>query len=101
VDRVTGDAESDVELRLVVTGRVQGVGYRWFVRLHADRLGLRGWVRNEFDGSVVAEVRGTPAAVEEFAEVLRRGSPGARVAGVSVTPRSSQEALPDSFLIRR
>lgn len=66
-----------------VVGRVQGVGYRWFVRATAEQLGVFGWVANERDGSVVGEVRGEPATVNEFLAELERGPAAAAVSGVT------------------
>ena len=51
-------------IRFVVTGRVQGVGFRWFVKAEARPLGLTGWVRNREDGAVEGEVEGRDDAVE-------------------------------------
>jgi acylphosphatase len=66
--------------RLVIAGRVQGVGYReWMVR-EAQRLGVSGWVRNRPDGSVEALVYGGVDAVEELLRSCRRGP---RMAAVS------------------
>ena len=65
--------------RLQVHGRVQGVGYRHWVRDTATRLGLAGWVRNRADGTVEALVEGDTAAVEEMLRACRRGPPGASV----------------------
>jgi acylphosphatase len=59
--------------RLIISGRVQGVGYRgWMVR-EAERLGVSGWVRNRRDGSVEALVDGDIASVEELLRACRRG----------------------------
>lgn len=70
-----------------VTGRVQGVGFRYFVARVARSLALAGAVRNEPDGSVVAMVAGAdPEALESFREGLRRGPGGARVDGVEPVP---------------
>jgi acylphosphatase len=66
-------------LYLTVTGRVQGVGYRWFVRQLAESLRLSGWVRNRDDGSVEAEAEGDPGALTEFVARLKDGNPAARV----------------------
>ena len=70
--------------RLVVAGRVQGVGFRWFARATADGLRLSGWVRNRRDGTVEAEVVGERAAVQACVERLREGPPGADVARLDV-----------------
>ena len=68
--------------RLVITGRVQGVGYRDALRAEALRLGVRGWVRNVRDGTVEALVQGEPEAVEALARWAAQGPPLARVAEV-------------------
>lgn len=73
-------------LRARVTGRVQGVGFRWSAVVEARRLGLRGRVRNAVDGSVEVEAAGPAAPLAEFLAWLRRGPPGARVTGVEVDP---------------
>lgn len=73
-------------LRARVTGRVQGVGFRWSAIHEAQQLGLRGRVRNAGDGSVEVEAAGGAAALAEFLAWLRRGPPGARVLGVEVDP---------------
>ncbi len=71
-----------VALRLRLRGRVQGVGFRWFVRGAARGLGLAGRVRNLRDGSVEIEVAGDPESVEELKARVRQGPPGAAVAGL-------------------
>jgi acylphosphatase len=72
--------------RLVITGRVQGVGFRAWTRREARRRGLRGWVRNRSDGSVEALLIGDAAAVDSLAEACRHGPIMARVDGVLRTP---------------
>jgi len=69
-------------LHAVVRGRVQGVGFRYFVMREARALGLSGWVRNQHDGSVEVEAEGRRDPLDALVERLRRGPPGARVAGV-------------------
>jgi len=71
-----------VALRLRLHGRVQGVGFRYFVRSVARELGLAGRVRNLRDGSVEIEAAGEPASVEELKARVRQGPPGAAVAGL-------------------
>ena len=56
-----------------VTGRVQGVGFRYFVKHNADALGIRGYVRNEDDGAVFVYAIGTPDAISQFAGAVRTG----------------------------
>ena len=72
-----------VRIRLVISGRVQGVGFRYFTLKSARGLGLGGWVRNEPDGSVLCEVQGEPSAVRVFAEQVRRGPGLSRVEDVT------------------
>ena len=62
-----------------VQGRVQGVGFRWWVRREAERLGLRGDVRNEMDGSVTVVFAGEGAAVDSMESRLAQGPPMSRV----------------------
>ena len=62
-----------------VHGRVQGVGYRWFVQRVAARLGLVGWVANEPSGSVRVVAEGDIASLDELARLLSQGPSGAHV----------------------
>jgi acylphosphatase len=83
-------------LHVVVRGRVQGVGFRYFVLRRARALGLTGWVRNRRDGAVEVQGEGDRAALEELLERLRQGPPGAIVADVEAT-WSQGGALHDEF----
>jgi len=65
-----------------VTGRMQGVGFRWWTRAQAIRLGLDGTVRNADDGSVEVEARGPEPALAELERLLNEGPPHARVRAV-------------------
>lgn len=69
---------------VVVSGRVQGVGFRYSMCSEAARLGATGWVRNRADGSVEALVAGTPEAIAGLLAWARRGPPGARVDQVAI-----------------
>ena len=71
-------------MRLRITGRVQGVGYRAWAMQAASRLGLRGWVRNRADGSVEALAIGDEKAVAAMIEACRQGPFAARVDDVAV-----------------
>jgi acylphosphatase len=66
-------------LLLVIGGRVQGVGFRWFVRTAARALGLTGRVRNLPDGRVEVRIAGPPEGLATFLDRMREGPPAARV----------------------
>jgi acylphosphatase len=75
-----------VAARLVITGRVQGVGFRVWTCRQARRLGLRGWVRNRLDGSVEALIIGEAEAIDAMVKACRQGPGMAQVDGVSRMP---------------
>jgi acylphosphatase len=66
-------------LHFLVQGRVQGVGFRWFVHREASELALRGWVRNTEDGDVEIVATGETADLDELRASIRRGPRGSRV----------------------
>lgn len=86
--------------RIVVGGKVQGVGFRWFTRRAAQELGLAGRVRNLPDGRVEVEALGEPGRLDDLRGRLRQGPPGAHVTGLE-----EQEISPipewDGFVIDR
>jgi acylphosphatase len=100
MDRVA-DGGPRVELRMIVSGGVQGVGFRAFVRDTARALGVKGWTRNLPDGSVELEAEGGAAAMEAFRRRVGAGPGWAEVAYVLEGPRSSAAPLPDPFTIVR
>lgn len=71
-------------VRAVVSGGVQGVGYRYTMRIVAREAGVVGWVRNRRDGTVEAEVEGDRAAVDEVLAWMAEGPPGSRVESARV-----------------
>ncbi len=77
-------------LHLVVHGRVQGVGFRWFTLETAESLGLTGWVSNRRDGSVESEAEGTEEALKEFVERLKTGNPAAKVDSIETKPADAK-----------
>lgn len=77
---------AQLRVRLLVSGRVQGVGYRYAARQEALRLGVSGWVRNLPDGRVEAVAEGEAGMVSAFVAWCHRGPEAARVAAVDVTP---------------
>ncbi len=90
-------ADTPVTVRLVIRGRVQGVGYRAWCMQTARELGLAGWVRNRADRSVEALAHGPAAAVEALVAACRSGPPAARVAGVEMMPAETPENSQGGF----
>jgi len=70
---------------LKIEGRVQGVGFRYFMQRRARALGITGWVRNRADGSVEAVVQGGAEAVNAIIAVARRGPPSAHVTNIRIS----------------
>ena len=79
-------------VRLNITGRVQGVGYRAWAMDTAQRLGLRGWVRNRADGSVEALVMGDEDAVAVMIEACRDGPYAAKVTEVAISEAEDDDS---------
>ena len=86
-------------LRLVVSGRVQGVGYREWTRREAAARGLSGWVRNRADKTVEAVIAGAPDALAAMREAMQRGPLFARVAAIQQSEADAADA-PTPFEIR-
>lgn len=87
------DTHNAITRHLRITGRVQGVGYRWSMAQQAQALGITGWVRNRRDGSVEALACGPADVVQALIEWAQRGPVMARVEGVAVTEVEGGEAL--------
>lgn len=87
--------------RFEVQGRVQGVGFRWFVREQARALGLAGWVRNLPSGSVELVAAGEVDALQRLDAALRAGPPGAQVERVLRRPGDGESELAKPFAIAR
>ncbi|MFI5033244.1 MAG: acylphosphatase [Reyranellales bacterium] len=85
-----------LQARLVISGRVQGVGYRDWAIETGRRLGLAGWVRNRRDGAVEALIVGEEGAVGQMIEACRRGPSLAHVEEIDVDP-VDLDILPDGF----
>ena len=77
-------------MHVVVSGDVQGVGYRYTMRIVAREVGVTGWVRNRRDGSVEAEVEGSDAQVDEVLAWMAEGPPGSQVQSAQVTDTEPQ-----------
>lgn len=101
-----GDAEAPpgtsrprVRRGYLISGRVQGVGFRWWTTRNARELGLIGTVRNRRDGDVELHVEGPEASVSRLEERLHQGPPSARVEDVRRVDAAG--SLPDEFRIVR
>jgi acylphosphatase len=94
------DAETK-RYHLLVSGRVQGVGFRYFTRDSALALGLSGWVRNVRGGGVEVEVEGRRGVIDRFIEELRQGPPLSRVEDVEAQELAVTGAGGEEFFIRR
>ena len=88
-----------VARRYTISGRVQGVGFRYFTQAAAARDNIHGWVRNLPDGRVEAAAEGDADALERFECALRHGPPGARVERVDVE-HTMPEARDTGFTVR-
>lgn len=94
-----------MRVRFRVQGLVQGVGFRWWTRDQAQRLGLSGWVRNEADGAVSGLAEGGEDALASFRDLLARGPAHAEVSALHLDldrdGGGEGESLPLPFEIRR
>lgn len=88
-------------IHLEVSGRVQGVGFRWFVVDEARRLKLSGWVRNRPDGKVEIAASGNADALAQLESAVSNGPPGAQVQKVSRLAEFAADSLQSPFGIVR
>ncbi len=78
--------------RIIITGVVQGIGYRYFTRMAANRVGVFGWVRNCPDGSVEIHSEGDEASLSRFMDEVRKGP-----SGLILKTFTATETAPDFF----
>lgn len=101
---VDGDRDAETVVRIIVRGRVQGVGYRAFVLSQARARGVAGWVRNRRNGDVEAVLAGPGAAVKALCEICREGPPHAAVETMDIAPADrhdlSEADARESFVLR-
>jgi acylphosphatase len=86
-----------IAMRALVSGLVQGVGYRDFVRREAERLGVSGWVRNLRDGRVELQAEGAAGAVRDLLDRCRRGPPASRVSRMEAM--TSEVSVKNGFTV--
>ncbi len=79
--------------RFIVRGRVQGVGFRWFVEREASTLGIKGWVRNNHDGSVEVLASGSREQLNSLRSRLQQGPRAARVDQVEESEATQQSDM--------
>ncbi len=79
-------ANEPVTRHVWISGRVQGVWYRESMRLQAERLGVTGWVKNDFDGRVEAMISGDADKVDAMIDWAWKGPPMAKVSNIDVEP---------------
>ncbi len=92
---MTNDAKDRRSVRVLIQGRVQGVGFRYWAERVARELGLDGWVRNRRDGSVEAVFAGPADDVGEMLDRCREGPASAAVTSVRVVEEGGE--VPDGF----
>ena len=90
---------AEVKVHVKITGRVQGVCYRWFTRDTADELGVTGWVRNLPDGSVELVAEGSREKIDQLLALCRQGPDLARVENLEIA-REQASGQFDRFSIR-
>ena len=87
-------------IRIIVTGRVQGVGFRYFTVRYANDLGLCGWVRNLPDGSVETAIQGKGEKIEEMIRLLKQGPGAASVSSLEIEEIESGSEELSGFAMR-
>ena len=88
-------------IHLRIEGKVQGVGFRWFVCERAEELGVSGWVKNTSSGDVEVAASGDPDKLAVFETAIERGPLGARVTAIHRLPAVSGASYPSPFRIER
>jgi acylphosphatase len=90
----------DAAIHIVVEGLVQGVGYRWFAARRAEALGLAGYVRNQYDGTVEVEAQGDRSMLESFLADLKTGPRSSQVRDMKIEWKPFRAGTYTRFEIR-
>jgi acylphosphatase len=88
-----------IQLRIIVSGKVQGVGYRYFSQMKAVQYGVKGWAKNLPDGSVEIIALGSNDQLEPFIEDLRKGNPFSKINNMEITEMDQMDPF-QSFTIK-
>jgi acylphosphatase len=91
--------EKEIRVHIRVSGVVQGVGYRFFTRSHATKMGIKGYVRNMPDGTVEIEAEADREKIDSFIEKLNQGPPAADVSEIETEEVSGKKKY-DGFEVR-
>lgn len=92
--------ESMATIHLEIAGRVQGVGFRWFARQYARRLGISGWAVNTPAGTVEIVAKGEPEALRQLEAAAAQGPSGAIVKSVTELEAIAEDEIPEGFDVR-
>ncbi len=88
-----------IQLHIIVSGKVQGVGYRYFSQMKAVQYGVTGWAKNLADGSVEIAAVGRKDQLDPFVEELRIGNPFSKISDMKITESEVSENF-NSFTIK-
>jgi len=86
------------QIRINIFGKVQGVGFRYFIKIKARKLGLKGWVQNQVDGSVKLKVKGYKEKIKELIDYCHKGPLFSQVEKVQTEKEKTENDL-ESFTI--
>lgn len=84
---------------LIISGLVQGVGFRAFIKKNSESLGLTGWVRNTANGKVEAVLQGSPAKIEEMIALCRKGPFLAEVKNIEIKKINEANTFSDFIVL--
>ena len=87
------------QAHLTISGSVQGIGYRYFVKSNATRLGLTGWVRNNPDGTVEALLQGEKEPIEQMVALCKKGPFLAEIKDIKITWEETKENFTDFTIL--
>ncbi|MGE3063574.1 MAG: acylphosphatase [bacterium] len=79
--------------KIIVKGRVQGIGYRYFVRDEAGKIGIKGWVKNLSNGNVLILAQGEKTDVDDFIERVKVGNVYARIDEIEIRDAGEEDLI--------